>query len=202
MGLSAEKAKQGGETMNIDRGPTTCTIPPGRKSAGLLLASAAGALIGFSFGRVQQWNSGFILAGVAVAVTLAEALAWRVISAEWSRRTIWATCQHRFVDARLVWASEGKRYECRLSPITILGRKGSDVRLTVEHERVDPLHAVVVEEGDEFSIYDLGTSWGTWVNDQQVPHYGRAPLRDRDIIALGDPNAVSIRFERIEEPDD
>jgi predicted component of type VI protein secretion system len=67
-----------------------------------------------------------------------------------------------------------------LSGIT-LGRDGCDVVLS--DPEVSRRHAVVAESPEGFTIEDLGSTNGTWVNGERIDH--PQPLRAGDEIRFG-----------------
>ncbi|MBN1428073.1 MAG: FHA domain-containing protein [Anaerolineae bacterium] len=66
---------------------------------------------------------------------------------------------------------------------TIIGRY-EDSDISLQDKAISRLHAKVVEDRDQFLIYDLGSTTGTWLNGNRV----RRPetLKDGDEIVLGD----------------
>jgi pSer/pThr/pTyr-binding forkhead associated (FHA) protein len=74
------------------------------------------------------------------------------------------------------------KYELH-KPIMTLGRIPSN-DITLSNPTISRQHATIKLEGAIFRIYDLGSSNGTFVNDEQV----REPiaLQDGDIVRLGD----------------
>jgi len=72
-------------------------------------------------------------------------------------------------------------------PVVTFGRAASnDTKL--DSPKVSRQHATIKLEGDEFYIYDLGSSNGTFVNENQV----RAPvmLQSGDVVRMGDQEFV------------
>lgn len=66
-------------------------------------------------------------------------------------------------------------------PATSIGRsRSSDV--VVDQESVSRNHACVDRAGNSFVVRDLGSTNGTYVNDQPV---GEGPLRDGDLLQIG-----------------
>jgi hypothetical protein len=66
---------------------------------------------------------------------------------------------------------------------TIIGRyEESDIRLP--DKAISRLHAKVVEDHNQFLLYDLGSTTGTWLNGNRVRR--PEPMKDGDEIALGD----------------
>ncbi|RKG80635.1 FHA domain-containing protein [Corallococcus exercitus] len=62
-----------------------------------------------------------------------------------------------------------------------LGR-GPQCSLVVKSGRVSREHAVVVREGNDYFIEDLGSSNGTWINHQRIK---RQKIADGDTFNLG-----------------
>lgn len=87
--------------------------------------------------------------------------------------------------ACLVWVypsgpEMGKRVELDRDEIT-LGR-GTDVDVTIDRDSVSRRHARIVRVGDKFSLEDLGSTNGTYVNDNPVQ---KEVLRDGDLVKIG-----------------
>lgn len=74
-------------------------------------------------------------------------------------------------------------------PRIILGRElGCNICLDDSH--VSDLHAAVIKNGGDFSIEDLGSGNGTYVNGERVQ---KCRLRDGDSISIG---GFELRFGR------
>jgi diguanylate cyclase (GGDEF)-like protein len=74
----------------------------------------------------------------------------------------------------------GKKYELD-RPGLIVGRSsGADIR--VDQETVSRAHAELGGDGRSVSIRDLGSTNGTWVNEERVEE---AELGDHDLIKIG-----------------
>ncbi len=56
--------------------------------------------------------------------------------------------------------------------------------VVLPHRSVSREHAHISREGDEFTVEDLGSKNGTWLNDQQVR--GPVPLNNGDTLLIGD----------------
>lgn len=90
--------------------------------------------------------------------------------------------------ACLVWvypadAEIGKRVELDGEELTI-GR-GSDVDITIDRDSVSRRHAKIVQTGNQYAIIDLGSTNGTYVNDEPI---SERTLRDGDLVKIG--NAI------------
>jgi VWFA-related protein len=68
-------------------------------------------------------------------------------------------------------------------PSVNLGRAASN-DITVDNATISRQHAIIKLDQDDFRIYDLGSSNGTFVNDQRVVE--PIVLQDGDIVRLGD----------------
>ena len=77
----------------------------------------------------------------------------------------------------------GKRFELGDAECTI-GR-GADCDIQVDRDSVSRRHAKVTRQGVGWSVEDLGSTNGTYVNENQVTQYG---LRDGDLLKIG--NAI------------
>jgi hypothetical protein len=67
-----------------------------------------------------------------------------------------------------------------------IGRSPAQADIAFENDiTVSRLHATIVLEGNDYRIYDSGSTSGTWVNGQPVSEYGYQ-LMNGDEIALGD----------------
>jgi hypothetical protein len=74
-----------------------------------------------------------------------------------------------------------------------IGRSPVQSDIVFENDiTVSRIHASIVLEGNDYRIYDEGSTSGTWVNDQPVPEYGHQ-LMDGDEIRLG---AAFMRYRR------
>jgi DNA-binding NtrC family response regulator len=93
-----------------------------------------------------------------------------------------------------------QNHECSLlsgSPLK-LGR-GADAELRIESGGVSRHHAELVRQGPVFSLRDLGSRNGTFVNGRRVRH---AALSEGDVLRLGDAVGVVSRVDpaRSKEP--
>ena len=91
-------------------------------------------------------------------------------------------------EACLVWiypadADIGRRIELSGSEL-IIGR-GSDVDITIERDSVSRRHAKIVRAGSQYAVIDLGSTNGTYVNDEPI---SERTLRDGDLVKIG--NAI------------
>ena len=68
-------------------------------------------------------------------------------------------------------------------PSVNLGRAASN-DITVDNATISRQHAIIKLDQDDFRIYDLGSSNGTFVNDQRIVE--PIVLQDGDIVRLGD----------------
>jgi len=72
----------------------------------------------------------------------------------------------------------------------LIGRQ-EDCEISLDDISVSRLHAMLRYNGDEYVLYDLGSTTGTFVNGEQVSQSGKA-LSNGDTIMLG---KSSFRFE-------
>jgi pSer/pThr/pTyr-binding forkhead associated (FHA) protein len=82
-------------------------------------------------------------------------------------------------------AHPDQRYD--LSGTTNIGRSG-DNQVTIKDPTVSRHHAWIKAEGKDFSVFDIGSANGTFVNDERVeePHL----LESGDVIRFGDAEFV------------
>ncbi len=67
-----------------------------------------------------------------------------------------------------------------------IGRNPNQADIAFENDiTVSRLHASIILEGNDYRIYDEGSTSGTWINGQNIPQYG-SQLIDGDEIQLGD----------------
>src|SRR5918997_24318 len=74
---------------------------------------------------------------------------------------------------------EGREVEP--TPDAVIGREGTDIVLA--DPEVSRRHAAIRAHGEGIAIEDLGSTNGTYVNDQRVQ--GTQPLSDGDTVRLG-----------------
>jgi hypothetical protein len=74
-----------------------------------------------------------------------------------------------------------------------LGRSPQQADVAFENDiTVSRVHSSIVQEGNDYRIYDEQSTSGTYVNEQRVPEYG-LQLADGDEIRMG---AVRLRFRQ------
>ncbi len=91
-------------------------------------------------------------------------------------------------EACLVWVYPagpeiGKRVELDGEEL-VIGR-GSDVDITIDRDSVSRRHAKIVQMGSRYRLIDLGSTNGTYVNDEPISERN---LSDGDLVKIG--NAI------------
>lgn len=79
-----------------------------------------------------------------------------------------------------------------------IGRDPEMVNVPIQDRRVSRYHCRINEEGNQFRLWDEGSTSGTYVNDDEVGHAGRI-LMHGDIIEIG---PVRYRFEEARDGSD
>ncbi len=82
----------------------------------------------------------------------------------------------------------GKRYAVTAVTNTIGRSPSNDV--VINDPEISRRHAQIVQEGSQFTVEDLGSTNGTFVNGQRCA--GATPLQHGDTIELGD--TISLQF--------
>jgi pSer/pThr/pTyr-binding forkhead associated (FHA) protein len=62
--------------------------------------------------------------------------------------------------------------------------RGKDNQVVLDHPTVSRQHAWVKGEGEEFSVFDVGSANGTFVNDERVEEPHR--LENGDVVRFGE----------------
>ena len=75
---------------------------------------------------------------------------------------------------------KGKSYPIDADEFTV-GRK-ADNKVPIENASVSGHHAVIVRDGDHYTLRDLGSTNGTRVNSKEVTE---ATLRPKDLVQVG-----------------
>lgn len=91
-----------------------------------------------------------------------------------------------------VVGGEAKAAEVRLKLPTIIGR-GKEANLTVPHNLVSRLHTEISEKNGKLMVRDLGSTNGTFVNNQRIT--AETVLEPDQLLTLG-----TITFRAIYEP--
>lgn len=88
--------------------------------------------------------------------------------------------------------SRGERLTLTRELPVVIGRRGEGVELAIDDERASRRHARVAHDGGTWSVEDLGSKNGTFVDGQRV---GRVVLASGSIIRAGD---ALLTFEEVE----
>jgi serine phosphatase RsbU (regulator of sigma subunit) len=67
---------------------------------------------------------------------------------------------------------------------TTLGRQ-IDCHVCLAGKQVSRQHALIVCDGGQHFVEDLGSSNGTYLNGRRIPPHARVPLTDRDTVQIG-----------------
>ncbi|GAA6619780.1 FHA domain-containing protein [Scytonema sp. NUACC26] len=71
-----------------------------------------------------------------------------------------------------------------------IGRAQNNIFVLNEPD-ISRYHAQLIWKSDRYCIIDLGSSYGTWVNDRKLQHNVPTPLANGDILRMG---AIELRF--------
>jgi CRP-like cAMP-binding protein len=105
---------------------------------------------------------------------------------------------------RIVYSYEGKEkvFETAQTEV-VLGRpkRGAAVDLDLTPDpSVSRTHARIWSESGQLWIEDLGSSYGTAVNDEPIKGKGRRALRGNERVRIGDTFLTQVRFDASEAP--
>ncbi|MEM7118575.1 MAG: FHA domain-containing protein [Chloroflexota bacterium] len=105
-----------------------------------------------------------------------------------------STFPHAIARLEIVESTTPMPVEFPLTAATVrIGRSPMQTDIAFEQDiTVSRLHATLALEGNEYRIYDQGSTSGTWVNEQRVSEYG-TQLVDGDDVHLG---AVHLRYRQ------
>lgn len=88
---------------------------------------------------------------------------------------------------RLITRPETLQYKVNeiyyLDGYTDIGR-GEDNQIVFKDRFVSKKHAVIIENNGRYSIEDLNSANGTYINDRKIIH--ETPLNNRDVVRIGD----------------
>jgi pSer/pThr/pTyr-binding forkhead associated (FHA) protein len=62
--------------------------------------------------------------------------------------------------------------------------RGKDNHVILDHATVSRQHAWIKAEGEDFSVFDVGSANGTFVNDERVEEPRR--LENGDVVRFGE----------------
>jgi len=80
--------------------------------------------------------------------------------------------------------TDGRTWLIPLEPLPYRVGRMPDCQLTLTSTRISRYHAIIYEDDGGLWIQDLNSTNGTHVNEERIS--GPFPLRDRDLIRLGD----------------
>jgi hypothetical protein len=80
--------------------------------------------------------------------------------------------------------------------VTLVGSDSGEVGagLVIHDADLEPVHAFLFHREGQIWFLDLGSTAGSWVNDQRLPPFTGRELRDRDLLRLG---SFSLRFRAL-----
>ena len=76
-----------------------------------------------------------------------------------------------------------------------LGRDSHEAAVVLDDPNVSRLHARIEVAGNEWVIVDLGSTNGTYINDVARGRITRSPLRDGDVVIVGEPDCLSLQIK-------
>ena len=76
----------------------------------------------------------------------------------------------------------GKQYNLAQARNTI-GRDATECDIVLDDDTVSAEHAAVLYENEQFVLYDLASTNGTFLNERRIQ---RQPLMDDDVVQLGE----------------
>ncbi|MFN8610625.1 MAG: GGDEF domain-containing protein [Vulcanimicrobiota bacterium] len=84
----------------------------------------------------------------------------------------------------------------RLGPYGMTLGRGADCTLVLDEAGISRNHARIVREGDEYWLEDLGSTNGTYVQDQEIQRHA---LKDGDRLELGESTALKFGRNSLSE---
>ena len=80
--------------------------------------------------------------------------------------------------------------------------RDSDNEIVIDHPSVSRLHARLIYDGERYTVSDLGSLNGTFIEKRQVDSLGGVLLQAGDVVHLGRPGGDGCRlwFEPLEQP--
>ncbi|KAG6491187.1 FHA domain-containing protein At4g14490-like [Zingiber officinale] len=97
---------------------------------------------------------------------------------------------------------KGETFECKAAAVARVGRIIKGNNLAVRDPGVSQKHLTFQfqHEASSWSVSDLGTSNGTFVNGFQIPPSSPFPVSDGDTIKIGEFTAISVKVLASEGP--
>jgi serine phosphatase RsbU (regulator of sigma subunit)/pSer/pThr/pTyr-binding forkhead associated (FHA) protein len=94
--------------------------------------------------------------------------------------------------ALVVIDPNGRRTRVALSPVPFRMGRAPENNLVLRDSRISRSHAQIVERDGRFTLEDLGSRHGVWVNGRQIEK--SLPLEGSETIEFGVPEGYQVRF--------
>ena len=98
-------------------------------------------------------------------------------------------------------ASIGHEYSISTLPVTLgRGAKDADMIFSGKDQAISRKHAIIERSGSNITLQDMGSTYGTYLNDIQVK-FEPMPLKDGDEIRLGPRTKIQFKMKKSMEED-